>query len=240
MSTEAHDGKKVGSRPEHVVISHENSELGDPAPTMKSPAVKVVIPKPKDLIALSMFEQKQVTVSTSPKDKMEAPSTAGSGQKDTANDSEAPITEQSVAMSLPPKEKKRGRGRPRKEKEATKEPINDKLTETPTALAEVQLSDTVVSQPLAPPMPEPYGEETVVKASEHPSSATLSDVSVCYYIDSTILILQTRPPANTSAAPEKAAKLVNTPATCSKSKTPYRVGLSKRARITPLLRTLKK
>ncbi|USP74575.1 uncharacterized protein yc1106_01849 [Curvularia clavata] len=154
--------------------------------------------------------------------------------------SDQPGAESSQTTAKAPEvvtEKKRGRGRPKKTAKTneTLEPIKTseqdakaeqpselpKTIESNLATEKVDLDSEVVLEKAEPVEPiEPV--EPV--SSEHTNEPDLPSKPL---------------PATASDTPEKLAKST-TASPMTKGKVPYRVGLSKRARIAPLLRTLKK
>lgn len=112
-----------------------------------------------------------------------------------------------------PKGKKRGRGRPKKETK-TIEPIEE--------------------EPIVPVQDEPPRD---TNNAEKPCEAGAEQANQTVDIESRQDIALTTP----EPPPAKKLKQENdAPSSINKGKTPYRVGLSKRARIAPLLRVVKK
>ncbi|KAF1974969.1 hypothetical protein BU23DRAFT_566965 [Bimuria novae-zelandiae CBS 107.79] len=181
----------------------------------KSPTVvRVVIPRSKRPRILSEHEEIQA---------------AAAFQHDPENDKakviNAQTEEQPTAPCQAPKGKKRGRGRPKKESKVI-EPIElersaEKTQEPNKAPDEKPLEDT--DKP----------EESMVAALDEGQTNKATETTS--RPNATHTTPEPQPP------PAKKAKQTNdAPSSIGKSKTPYRVGLSKRARIAPLLRIVKK
>ncbi|KAJ4296712.1 hypothetical protein N0V90_006760 [Kalmusia sp. IMI 367209] len=136
--------------------------------------------------------------------------TSDAEHKSIIDEAELSPRENQNATKQPPQGKKRGRGRPRKETKAI---------------------DTAEEEPF---------EQT----SQKPEEAMIIEDGLSDRQTSKVQEPQTNSnPPNTTPEPfsEKKSKLTNdTPSATGSSRTPYRIGLSKRARIAPLLRTLKK
>jgi hypothetical protein len=162
-----------------------------------------------------------------------------------------PITNPKLSDIPPPPEKKRGRGRPRKSDAAkltsavplkevhssTKESMqrSEGLSATQDELLESRQEIDVAQ--INPSIPEPSSlgaERTATKTAVSPTK-------------------QSTPPPSTPEQPKQSSKApLKTPESktasksppnhspISKGKVPFRVGLSKRARIAPLLKVMKK
>jgi hypothetical protein len=185
----------------------------------KSPKVQVVIPvkspKPK-----TSFNPDSSIVSNKKTKR----------QKTT---SDLPEAEAPLEVIPPPElvtEKKRGRGRPKKiaNTVTSTEPMQSITEETQPELRKE--ADTIL-QTIEPNAMAPT---TSILSGTH-ASEDFKDRTPA----SVVTPKDTAPAAVLSRTPEQTIKPASR-SPLSKGKTPYRVGLSKRARIAPLLRTLKK
>jgi hypothetical protein len=151
-------------------------------------------------------------------------------RKTTLDQPEAVTQSNNVILSMP--EKKRGRGRPKKTVHvaASSDTIQkDEQKEPPDfALQTVHSSKADIS------VPSGESEAAVPRPQEAAASA---DVSIATPEPP---LLPTRPEVS-PITPERTTKPAKRDqSTSSTGKVPYRVGLSKRARVAPLLRTMRK
>ena len=203
--------------------------VGSTTAPSKSPKVSVVIPRQNPQASPS---RNAVSGSTSSPTKrnLEAPRSKAKRRKTTLDQPEPSIDEL-------PKEKKK-RGRPKKELNPTESASegqaenqetkpNDKNfaqdeVETKT-MAAVQPA-TIMEESSREAIPSYSGQPTTSRPTEMQPAPTVEDIN--------------NGPSKSPRNPSNSAKAIET--TQPRNKTPYRVGLSKRARIAPLLRTLKK
>ena len=195
----------------------------------KSPKVQVVIPMSKTNQNRTEVKEQMKTNISQKVDLIDAPSRKPKRRKTTLDQPE-PTAEHAATLPTPTKEKKRGRGRPRKEAipSISSEVIREGDEEVPQNKPVLQQTQPKVTS---------CAETSIPKDTTKPTDATTPQV--------------TEPPASTpsskttptevSRTPEKLPKTATgSHSPVSKGKVPYRVGLSKRARIAPLLRVMKK
>jgi hypothetical protein len=195
----------------------------------KSPKVQVVIPMSRTNQNRTEGKEQTKTNTSQKVDLIDAPSRKPKRRKTTLDQPE-PTVEHAATLPTPTKEKKRGRGRPRKEAipSISSEVVHGRDEEAP--------QNKPVLQQMQPKV-TPCAETSIPKDTTKPAKATTPQV--------------TEPPAPTppskttpaeaSRTPEKLPKTATSNhSPVSKGKVPYRVGLSKRARIAPLLRVMKK
>ncbi|EUC47514.1 hypothetical protein COCMIDRAFT_24674 [Bipolaris oryzae ATCC 44560] len=196
---------------------HECSETDQ---NMSPTKVQVVIPKKSPKATVAQAE-----------DAIGVSSKKSKRKKSTLDQTESESVSSLVPIPAPMNEKKRGRGRPKKtpttsdaiepivplEQEAKEEQPNEPEQPTEQNLVTEKVDPSSV---IAPDEPQPV-EPVISRDTEQVNVPTKVN------------------PAPTSETPEKSTKPA-TPSPMTKGKVPYRVGLSKRARIAPLLRTLKK
>jgi hypothetical protein len=211
-------------------------------PTSKSPnnsKVQVVIPQAK-VTTIEDTGEKDTGGTMPPVIDVVVPTSnkKPKRRKTTLDVPESPAeTPHPIALD-PVKGKKRGRGRPRKEAIA---PLTDATTveEQGASHASPKVQQVEPASILQDTQPK------VLPAEEAPESRVAEEE---IKVTSTRKELPaTTPPSNVTLDPPKPAKTPErqtrsaTPASgLSKGKAPYRVGLSKRARIAPLLRVVKK
>ncbi|KAF2652851.1 hypothetical protein K491DRAFT_718523 [Lophiostoma macrostomum CBS 122681] len=238
----------VANDPSHTIaiVNHADShDVTDPCepcepcePLSTSPnssTVQVVIPKPK---ASTAGDPKEKGTQAMVPPEIDASSRKPKRRKTTL-DVPDPSNESPQSIALDPgKGKKRGRGRPRKEAiapptTATGPDKQDASHESATVQASKSqsiLQDTQPKVTSATDAPEARVAEEQLKATsptiELPASTPLSHV--------------TPDPPKPAKTPERQSRSATPASTLSKGKAPYRVGLSKRARIAPLLRVVKK
>ncbi|KAG9187013.1 hypothetical protein G6011_10121 [Alternaria panax] len=225
----------------HVAVANETTIQPEtavgiakpPVIELRSPTkVQVVIPK-----------KSPVTVSKQPPSSAAASRTKAKRRKTTsdqpesepiATDAAAPEDVLEVVPEVVPA-KKKGRGRPKKTVPAAppKDSDPEPLEQTTQAKQAEEVLQTVESESNSPTARQ--GSKT---ASKETNQAKLADVT--YSTTTNDAILPSKPsPAAASEIPEPKTKHASaSPATTGK--VPYRVGLSKRARIAPLLRIVKK
>lgn len=207
----------------HVVkIAKESPENIPPSPIVTqdevtSPEVQVVIPK----------RSLQTTVSLGTADTINK---KAKRRKTTLDAPEPEPITNAKTMPLLTTEKKRARGRPRKTAtserfpEAPDEPTThaekpfEVLQSMDSNLASARVPDETATDPhqVLPTLTGTSSDEKPVSKPSLPSTNAVTAVQT----------------------PERSAKVAGS--LTDKGKTPYRVGLSKRARIAPLLRVLKK
>lgn len=187
---------------------------------MSPTKVQVVIPKKSPKAAVARAE-----------DAINVSSKKSKRKRITLDQTESESFSLLVPVPAPVNEKKRGRGRPKKtpttsdaigpivprEQEEKEGQPSGSLQPIEQKLATEKIDP---SSDITPDEPQPV-EPVISQDTERVKVPTKLD------------------PAPTSETPEKSAKPI-TPSSMTKGKVPYRVGLSKRARIAPLLRTLKK
>jgi hypothetical protein len=193
----------------------------------KSPKVQVVIPMSRtNQNRTEVKEQTKTNISQKP-DLIDAPGRKPKRRKTTLDQPE-PIEEHAATLPTLTKEKKRGRGRPRKEA------IPSISSETICKEDEEEPQNEPVLQQMEPKA-TPCAETSIPKDSTKPTNATTSHITEPR---------ASTPPSKTTPAARTPEKLPKTAtgnhSPLSKGKVPYRVGLSKRARIAPLLRVMKK
>lgn len=200
-------------------------ESAPTASILKIPTVvKVVIPR-KSATPLKHAENRSTvpTASDHVSDEMTAKHQEFSDRQDHQSE------EQAVAAKLPLKKKKRGRPRKETTTEFIAEEPEAKMSKRDTAVivADERLGD-YTNKPNEPENTVP----TELVPEEHQSSgADATNMNANIDLNTP----EPHPP------PEKKVKrTTEAPSSTGKGKTPYRVGLSKRARIAPLLRIVKK
>jgi hypothetical protein len=192
---------------------------------LRSPAkVQVVIPRPAE--AATGVEPKQHGTDQGTAQILchdVDPSNCKAKRKRTVDDSSLSnmSTHQNNAPE-PAKEKKRGRGRPKK----------DTTTTVPEVQMEEPTGNTLEEEAQQSEPTQPIGVEEQPKPPLGPGTPTSGDIP-------------TVKPSEVLEQPTKISERQASPAhnarePLSKGKVPYRVGLSKRARIAPLLRVMKK
>ncbi|KAL1607852.1 hypothetical protein SLS60_002790 [Paraconiothyrium brasiliense] len=240
MATDIHEGPTTGlpiESPNSAIDASAAATVEDvleSAPTTsiaKSPTiVKVVIPRTKKPTTPSKHTE-HLTAPVVPLVGPEDTSAETAKQQEALNEPDILLDEPVVAAKQPQKGKKRGRGRPRKEAktiESTEQepPVKrnklDGLIDTENARLEDKTS--MPDEPGTPVVAEPTIDEHRVSDADN---ANLNSK-----VDHT-----TPEPAATE---KKVKQMIEAPTSIGKGKTPYRVGLSKRARIAPLLRIVKK
>ncbi|KAF2833301.1 hypothetical protein CC86DRAFT_451044 [Ophiobolus disseminans] len=185
---------------------------------IKSPKVQVVIPS-KSPLSKSVQQQDPPTTS----------SKKAKRRKTTSDAPEPESTLEPLVVHHVPVEKKKRRGRPKKiansallantVQEVSYEKLQEPGKEADEVLQTGQPTATVLNSHEGEP-----GVSMLAAPSEQPTATNT---------------LTKDPPSTSSRTPEPSTKIAaGSPA--SKGKVSYRVGLSKRARIAPLLRTLKK
>lgn len=194
-----------------VETSAPTSEINPTGATQqRSPKVQVVIP------------MKSPNRKVAPKPNPLEPSSKKAKRRKTTSDlpeSEATLNTTSIIDMT--REKKKGRGRPKKlvNTATPAELVVQNVPEEPQPRSEIQ-ADTVL-QTIEPNMTNPI--------TSMPDDAK----------DLPLAPVVTSKDPQSSRTPEQAIK-PSSRSPLSKGKTPYRVGLSKRARIAPLLRIVKK
>lgn len=207
------------------------------APERKSPSVKVVIPSREQATALRVKEQQPagMSIASQKRGSVEAARSKAKRRKTTLDQPESTLEGHQMGTPEPPKEKKRGRGRPRKEAKS----VESILAEQDEAAPQSKTIHTKAVLQEIQPNVSPIIETSITKKANDQTDAPVAAVEE--------VLASTPPPKPTTASTEplrtpdnktKAANASHSP--LSKGKVPYRVGLSKRARIAPLLRTLKK
>ena len=189
---------------------------------VKSPKIQVVIPKisPKSGNAQSSGSG-------------EAPSKKLKRRKTTLDqpEPESPLQERIVPKAVP--EKKRGRGRPKKV--ANTALSADTVLEVPEESIQKEQHHQLF-QSIEPDLTAPPSASTESQPSVTPNGAQAREPES--HRDEAPIV-EPPPSPIASRTPEVPTKHMNQSPN-NKSKVPHRVGLSKRARIAPLLRTLKK
>lgn len=196
---------------------HKRSETDQ---NMSPTKVQVVIPKKSPKAAVAQTE-----------DAISVSSKKSKRKKITLDQTESESVSSLVPVTAPVNEKRRGRGRPKKT------PTTSDAIE-PIIPHEQEAKEEQPSEPLQPIEQNPVTEKIdpspdITLDKPQPVEPVISQDT-----EQTTVPIKLNP-APTSETPEKSTKPV-TPSPMTKGKVPYRVGLSKRARIAPLLRTLKK
>ncbi|KAH3965154.1 hypothetical protein HBI56_196650 [Parastagonospora nodorum] len=150
----------------------------------------------------------------------EPPSKKAKRRKTTSDLPDSEATRNTTSIIEAAKEKKKGRGRPKK-------PAN---TVTSAALSQ--------NVPEEPQLESENQADTALQTIE-PNAMNLATSMPEEAKDQPLAPVVTSKELHASRTPEQTIK-PSSRSPLSKGKTPYRVGLSKRARIAPLLRTLKK
>jgi hypothetical protein len=196
----------------------------------KSPKVSVVIPKSKSKNTTPNIDLTATVAAASPKHKiLEGPSKKAKRRKTTMDLPELPLEDpDAIAIEIEiPVEKRRGRGRPRKEPKSTE---SIPVEQQDDLKADTAATSSTVLQELEK-QPNACTTNAMVDADTAGATSTPP-------LQTTVALASKTPP---SQSPEKASGAApGTSLSLNKGKAPYRVGLSKRARIAPLLRTLKK
>jgi hypothetical protein len=195
----------------------------------RSPKVQVVISKPRGTHNQTVVKE-QTKADTSQKvDLLDAPN-GKSKRRKTTLDQLSPIQDNAATLSTPTTEKKRGRGRPRKEAmpSTSSETIQEQDEEEPQDESTLQQTQPKVT---------PSIETSIANETDKPAKNMTPHIT-----EPPASIPPSMPkPAEASPTPEKLQKTATrSHSPLSKGKVSYRVGLSKRARIAPLLRVMKK
>ncbi|KAF1951414.1 hypothetical protein CC80DRAFT_496029 [Byssothecium circinans] len=212
-----------------------------PTPS-KSPKVSVVIPKLRAQTSTSNPNDALQAPTTSPRKRnmTEIPRSKAKRRK-TALDQPEPSVDEASAVTLvtvqPPKEKRK-RGRPKKETKSAESVSEEQIDNTHAesngkgpALQEIQANGPAAAETAT--VTEQTSPETIPIPSEHHTASLPPKTTAIPAVDDMN--------KDKSQTPQKPSNSANpTPTTQTKGKNLYRVGLSKRARIAPLLRTLKK
>ena len=194
----------------------------------KSPKVQVVIPKLRGAPDRTELKELQTKASTSLQlDVIDAPSRKPKRRKTTLDQSEPTAEHESTSDPIPSKDRKRGRGRPRKETTASLI-VKETIPEGDEREKRIELAPQEIHPQDSSPLPrgkDNHTEAMVPHVTDPPTPTPLSKIG-----------------GATSPTPEKRSKPTtdSQPPSNNKVKVQYRVGLSKRARIAPLLRVVKK
>jgi hypothetical protein len=203
-----------------AVISEDILEPASTTSIMKSPmVVKVVIPGTKKPITPSKNVESQSTALAVSDLVSESTSEMTAKQQDAFDRPDLYSEEQAVAAKQPPNGKKRGRGRPRKEARTVVSIGEDPETSTSKRDASVINADEELDDKTHKP--------------DEPQVSGADSTKIDAVIDHTT-------PAPPLLPQKKIKNTHETPSSTGTGKTPYRVGLSRRARIAPLLRIVKK
>jgi hypothetical protein len=195
----------------------------------RSPKVQIVISKSRGTQNQTRVKE-QTKADTSQKvDLLDAPNGKPKRRKTTL-DQPWPVQENAATLPTPTTEKKRGRGRPRKEV------MPSTLSETIQEQDEDEAQEDSILQQTQPKV-TPSVETSIAKETYKPAKDTTPHVTEPPYS-----IPSSKPkPGEASHTPERLQKTATgSYSPLSKGKVSYRVGLSKRARIAPLLRVMKK
>ncbi|KAF2706559.1 hypothetical protein K504DRAFT_492975 [Pleomassaria siparia CBS 279.74] len=220
---DADTGKDAG-RADDSTTDAKTIERSPQAPSSKSPKVSVVIPSSKGPQKRTKSQEHRLKANTS--DTIDLPMTPSQKPKSRQtilDEPEPAIEEQATTMPTPTKETKRGRGRPRKDAPVSISNIPESEEETSGERVLQEMQSNAI------PTGEPSVSERQAKTTEPPVMETTR--------------ASTPPPSKVTAAtssrtPERSTRPA--PGSQNKGQAPYRVGLSKRARIAPLLRMVKK
>jgi hypothetical protein len=210
-------------------IEQSTTKTNPETPTMKSPKVQVMIPSKSPKAEVSRLSS---NTDSSKKKAKRRKTTLDQPEPDST-----PLPTASVA-SKTKVEKKRGRGRPKKPATTTvsAEVQHEDLQETAAQDAPSEHHKQILAaiDPNAASGRVPEGDvEEGVGAQLHES--VVSDIKLRASTPATTRVAEVTP----TRTPERSTK-TGSRSPKSKDKVAYRVGLSKRARIAPLLRTLKK
>jgi hypothetical protein len=217
----------------HVAVANDTTMQSDAvedvtkplATELRSPTkVQVVIPK-----------KSPVGVSKQPPSSVAASNKKAKRRKTTLDQPESEPIEADAAVPEAVPAKKKARGRPKKTAPAV--PPKDPNSELLEQLAEMKQHEEV-AQIIKPESIPEIAEQGSKLAPSETIQAKSSDITVSTTAN------HSNPPSKSSAAttsetPEPKTK-PTTASPLNTGKVPYRVGLSKRARIAPLLRIVKK
>lgn len=205
----------------------------------KSPRVTVVIPKPRYQNTPQRTDVSDTIAVSSPKHELVDGTSRKAKRRKTTLDLPEPSLEGIDADPIEtPKEKRRGRGRPRKEPKSTEsvsEEQHDDL-QANTTIGTSSVQQELPQQPNILTANTSVDVDTARASTPTPSHSLSAPTSTPPLLNTAALA--SKAPSKTPEKASKAAAANTLP--LNKVKTPYRVGLSKRARIAPLLRTLKK
>ncbi|KAF2686498.1 hypothetical protein K458DRAFT_485760 [Lentithecium fluviatile CBS 122367] len=214
---------------EHVPI-----DVPEDRPVMvpsKSPTVKVVIPKSRGQNTSPNADLPQEVAAASLEHEAREATGRKAKRRKTSMDQPGPMQEEPLVISIEtPTGKKRGRGRPRKEPKSVESISEEQHEDLPihtigTSLQELQQQPNTCTTNMT------TEEETARATTPAPAPTSTPAVKFSPALASKAL-------SHTPEKPTKAATGTSSP--LNKTKVPYRVGLSKRARIAPLLRVVKK
>ncbi|KAJ4353276.1 uncharacterized protein N0V89_005003 [Didymosphaeria variabile] len=232
LATDLHQGTATGLPPDSPIAAVDASAAANVedvlefAPTtsiVKSPTtVKVVIPRTKKIPTPSKHIE-QLAAPFAPQPVPEDVYAETAKQQEVHDGPDIQLDEPAVAAKQPQKGKKRGRGRPRKE------------------------TKTIESIEQEPPEKRSKPDDTVdTENARLEDRANMPDESIIdghRVSDADNANLNSKVGHTTPEPPpieKKVKQTTEAPPSIGKGKTPYRVGLSKRARIAPLLRIVKK
>jgi len=197
-----------------------------PTSDLRSPTkVQVVIPK-KSPLAVSKQSPSSVTASNKKAKRRKTPSDQAESE---------PAEKTSVVPEVAPAKKKKARGRPKKV--APVPPPVEPEPEPLEQVVEVEHQQEVVQTTVPGSMPEEIEQDSKFTRNDTDDgkSPDATDTTTAGHSKPRAKPL----PAAASETPERKIK-PTTASPANTAKVPYRVGLSKRARIAPLLRIVKK
>jgi hypothetical protein len=195
-----------------------------PMNEVRSPTkVQVVIPK-----------KSPVAVSKQPSSSVTASNKKAKRRKTTLDqpESDSIIIDAAVPEVVPAKKKARGRPKKTAPVASPKEPDSEPMEQT-TQEQHEEVLQTI--EPASFSEKAEQGSETAPNETEQPKSQDVTDSITAGHSN----LPSKLPPAAASETPEPKTK-PTTASPLNTAKVPYRVGLSKRARIAPLLRIVKK
>lgn len=221
----AASGTKGPSELSHKVGDETNmreAETDSSSGLMNSPRVQVIIPSKSP---------KAENVQTS------GPLSKKSKRKQAVLDDPETImvVAESPALDTKP-EKKRGRGRPKKTQKTEQSEADGPNTPNQGVRDDPQVKMVQNSELGKPATAVATSESTTKCVPQAQKEGTGQDTDTRTSIPASKITVEV---ASTTCAPERSTKTTSR-SPKSKDRVPYRVGLSKRARIAPLLRTLKK
>jgi hypothetical protein len=218
-----------------IPTRHSNDAAASSTTVLPSDGTSVTSPMKVQVVVPKGLPK---TTSTHASDSIDFPTKKLKRRKTTLDQPDShSITETTVMPEVMPEvvpEKKKGRGRrktaantatstkvvPETQDESLPAEHNDDVLQTIERNVASGRANMALQSPAdEAQVPEPAEPETIVHASNPPSKSS---------------------PATASETPERSTKLTSASPSITKGKVPYRVGLSKRARIAPLLRIMKK
>jgi hypothetical protein len=239
LDTEVPSAMDAGAAPEDGPVDEPTLPV-----LSKSPKVSVVIPRSKTQKSPSKSENSHQLSPAAPKRKLSEVSVSKSQRRQDVLGQPEPLLEQSSiiddAVEAPPTKEKKKRGRPKKAVKSLQtvpevqfDDSNPQSIGTDTAVPDIHTNASAsVGEPIAV-VQENHIEEPGVQEIAAPV-----EQSVPVLPTDAAPTVSPKEGSSTPRKPSKAEKPVQTP--IAQSKVRYRVGLSKHARVAPLLRSVKK